>query len=61
MKRYTATCQFYVLAENDQDAVKQAQDWAAERRRQLDDWTNVMFISETPFGSLEIRQIYPKK
>lgn len=58
--RYTVTAQFYIEADNDQDATKQAKDFADDRRRKLDDWTTIMFVSETPFAELRIRQIYPQ-
>ena len=56
--RYAVTIQFEIEAESDVKALVSAEKTAELRRALLDDNTRVLFVSETPFGSITIRPIY---
>jgi len=55
--RYAVTLDFYIHADNDQQAIEKAQKIAQKRRDKHDDYTNVLEIHETPFASMHNRKL----
>lgn len=57
MKRFTITADFYILAENDENAIKQANEWMQNMRDLHDNQAQVLSIHETPFATMLVRRI----
>ena len=57
MKRYAVTIDLYVHAENDQDALQQAQAMAETVNGKEDNQASVLELSEIPFGSIKARKV----
>ncbi len=60
MKRYTATIQLYIYAEDDEGAVQEACKTAEKMDERNDNKAHVTELHHTPFGSLESREIFIK-
>lgn len=57
MKRYAVTIDLYIHAENDSDAIKQADEIAEKLRSKEDNHASVLEIWENQFGSLNHRLV----
>ena len=57
MKRYAVTIDLYIHAENDSDAIKQAEKVAEKLRSKEDNHASVLEIWENKFGSLNHRLV----
>ena len=57
MKRYTLEVDFYIFAESDKDAIKQAKEWKANMEKIHDNQPKILKLHETPFASFIARQI----
>lgn len=55
-KRYSATIQFYVYAENDNKAKEEAEKIISELNRKYDNNSRVLTIYSNEFGSLETKR-----
>ena len=51
-KRYTVTIDLYVYAENDEQAIKEAQFYVEHNRLVEDNKASIVSIHETPFGNI---------
>lgn len=56
--RYIVEVSFYIYAENDLDAIEQAQKFADEQNHQQDNNCSVEAITHNNFGSLTPRKVY---
>lgn len=57
LKRYVAAIEFYVWAENDEEAVKQLKKKAVEQSKQNDDRCSALSLCEQKFGTIGNREI----
>ena len=57
MKRYAVTIDLYIHAENDSEAIKQAEKVAENLRGKEDNHASVLEIWENKFGSLNHRLV----
>jgi hypothetical protein len=57
MKRYAVTIDLYIHAENDSDAIKQADKIAEKLRSKEDNHASVLEIWENKFGSIDHRRV----
>jgi len=57
MKRYTATIDMYIFAENDTEAKKKANRVADRLRMEQDNQAKLLTLHETPFATLIARKI----
>lgn len=57
MKRYVVTLEKYVFAENDKEAIYQAQKQAVKEQVTEDNRCSVTEIVEQPFGSIGNRKV----
>ena len=57
MKRYAVTIDLYIHAENDSEAIKQAETVAENLRGKEDNHASVLEIWENKFGSLNHRLV----
>ena len=57
LKRYAATVDFYVFAESDKDAIKQAEDFCKEQTDKKDNQCKVIEIHDTPVASFYSRKL----
>ncbi|MEM7485839.1 MAG: hypothetical protein AAF348_11585 [Bacteroidota bacterium] len=56
-KRYAVMADFYVYAENDDDARQQTMKWRQSFDAEQDNQARVLSIHETPFAKLESRKV----
>jgi hypothetical protein len=61
LKRYTATIDMYIFAENDTEAKKKANRVADRLRMEQDNQAKLLTLYETPFASVESREIPLKR
>lgn len=56
--RYLVTVQFYIHADSDEDAKRQADQITFDRRKKYDDHCQVVGLLEQPFGKLGNRRVF---
>ena len=59
-RRFTVTLDLYLYADNDKEAIKQANELAKKLSEKEDNGASVLAIHETPFASLVARPIIPE-
>ena len=59
-KRYAVVTSFYVMANDEEDAIQRAKFFAAKQDTIKDDGCTVDEIYTATFGQLERKKIYPK-
>ena len=59
-RRYTVTLDLYLYADNDKEAIKQANELAKKLSEKEDNGASVLALYETPFASLVARPIIPE-
>lgn len=57
MKRYVVTLDFYLYAENDESAIKEALKIAYEEDKKFDNRCTVVSLHEQPTGRLGSREV----
>ena len=57
-KRYTLTVDFYIYADDDEMAIKLAEEFIRKQNSRLDNSTGIKSIDKTPFGTKYSRNIY---
>jgi hypothetical protein len=57
MKRYTTIVDFYIYAENDDEAKEEAKRFAKQIDTKMDNKCKVLELHYTPFGSIKNRKI----
>lgn len=56
-KRYVLTMDMYLYAGSDKSAIKQAKKLVKELDKKGDNLPAILSLDESPFGSLEIREV----
>lgn len=59
MARYIAVIDLFIYADSDEDALRQAQEFADRENAKNDNNCKVIELFENRFGSLESRKVYP--
>ena len=58
--RYVVSTEFYIHAENPEEAIATAKMMAEEQRKRLDDQCKVQEVHTQPQGSFYSKKIYPE-
>ena len=56
-KRYVATVEFYVWGDNDEDVIKQVQEYCTEQDLKNDNHCNLISLVEQPWGKIGNRVV----
>jgi hypothetical protein len=56
-KRYVATVEFYVWGDNDEDVIKQVQEYCTEQDLKNDNHCNLISLVEQPLGKIGNRVV----
>lgn len=57
-KRYSVTLDLYIDARNDREALVKAAQFAEVQRNLYDNQAQILSVDETPFGSLQTRNVH---
>jgi hypothetical protein len=60
IKRYVVTCDYYLSAESDEEAIKLAVEFESEQKDLNDNHFAILSIVEQPFGTIGNREIFKK-
>lgn len=59
-KRFIVTADFYIWADDEDQALKDAQEWALKQKKQYDNQAVIQELHSAPFGTLSCNLIYKK-
>tara|TARA_R110002096_G_scaffold183172_1_gene361104 strand:+ start:375 stop:581 length:207 start_codon:yes stop_codon:yes gene_type:complete len=57
-KRYSLAVDFYIHAEDDNDAMNQAKKWVETQKQKNDNQAMILSLVSCPFASFDCREIY---